>query len=313
MTPEPEQPPTQTDEIDRTAVSDVAVRIAKQPGTVRDVLRGERFLRELAATKLVTPERFVRIALTTMMRIPELADCSRESLFQCLLDLSSYGLEPDGRRAHLIPFRNRKMCKCGHRQDSHRGQDCTLCDCRERRELLECTLIIDYKGLAELVRRSGDVSYMHADVVYEGDEWDASFGTNAHLVHKMGAVRGGKPLWYYSFVRFKDGTEDFRILRPADVEKVRRRSKSPDVGPWQTDYDAMGIKTAFRQHAKWLPLSPEVRDKIEREDAIDIAPDDQGPVDEVPEQPAVRSARVRGKILNPPALPPQAEPAEETL
>jgi recombination protein RecT len=62
------------------------------------------------------------------------------------------------------------------------------------------------------------------------------------------------------------------VLSPGEVEAVRKRSKSPNKGPWETDYDEMGKKTAFRRHSKWLPLSPEVQDAIERdEDAINVS------------------------------------------
>lgn len=277
MTPnENTELPLLQDPADVPVTEQAAQQLAKRPGTLKDVLRGQAFkdaLREVLP-EIMRPERFVRIALTTMMRVPELAECSRPSLFRALLDLSSYGLEPDGRRAHLIPFKNNKMCQCGHKQDEHRGQECKHCDCKQRRTLVECQLIVDYKGLAELVRRSGDVSYIHADVVYEHDDWSYSFGSEAHLKHTPNAGdRGQKRVAFYSYVRLKDGSEDFRVLSPGDVEKVRRRSKSPDQGPWVTDYDAMGIKTAFRQHSKWLPLSPEARTAIERddEDAVDAS------------------------------------------
>jgi len=293
-----------------TVAEQTSAQLAKQPGTLKDILRGKEFkaaLREVLP-EIMRPDRFVRIALTTMMRVPELAECSRPSLFRALLDLSSYGLEPDGRRAHLIPFKNKKMCQCGHPQDAHRGQDCIHCDCRQRRTLVECTLIIDYKGLAELVRRSGDVSYIHADVVYEGDEWSYSYGTDAHLRHKPAATRGGNRVAFYSYVRLKDNSEDFRVLLPPEVERVRRRSKSPDEGPWKTDYDAMGIKTAFRQHSKWLPLSPEVRDAVEHDDpeAVDIAGTWGELLDDGTEPPKRSSARDR--IMNQPGF---AEPAAE--
>jgi recombination protein RecT len=278
MADNPPQPPLlEETDIDKTAAVEQAVQnIAKQPRTVRDLIQGPEFKTALRAVlpRAMRPDRFVRVALTAMMRTPDLAECSRESLFKALLDLSSYGLEPDGRRAHLIPFRNKKMCQCGHEQDAHKGQECSRCDCRQRRTLVECQLILDYKGLAELVRRSGEVSYIHADVVYENDEWDCSHGTGAKLIHKPNLEnRGTKRRCFYSYVKLKDGSEDFMVLNPKEVESVRRRSKSPDAGPWVTDYDEMGKKTAFRRHSKWLPLSPEVRDAIEKDDveAIDIS------------------------------------------
>jgi recombination protein RecT len=259
-------------------VADVAQSLSqKHPTkTIRDLIQGPEFLAAVKAVapNVLRPERVVRMALTALMRTPELADCSRATLFRALLDCTFYGLEPDGRRAHLIPFKNRKMCQCGHEMDVHRGQDCSKCGCRQRRVLVECTLIIDYKGLAELVRRSGDVSYIHADVVYAGDEWSYAFGTEAHLKHKPNLEdRGTKKIAFYSYVRLKDGTEDFVVLGPAEVEKIRKRSKSADSGPWVTDYDEMGKKTAFRRHCKWLPLSPDVRTVVERDDdaPVDIS------------------------------------------
>jgi len=259
------------------AVADQAAQqLARQPKTVRDLLKGPEFQAAVAAVlpRAMRPERFVRVALTAIMRIPDLAECSRESLFKCLLDLSSYGLEPDGRRAHLIPFKNHKMCACGHEMDQHKGQECSRCNCRQRRTLIECSLIIDYKGLAELVRRSGDVSLIHADVVCANDEWSYAFGTDAHLRHKPNMKDRGDRIAYYSYVKLKDGSEDFVVMNLAEVEKIRKRSKTPNAGPWVTDFDEMGKKTVFRRHTKWLPLSPEVRDAVERDDSetpVDIS------------------------------------------
>jgi recombination protein RecT len=210
-----------------------------------------------ALPKHMTVDRFVRVALTAMMRTPKLRECSQESLFKCLLDLSMYGLEPDGRRAHLIPFKKNYKDAAGKWQST-----------------MEVQLILDYKGIAELVRRSGDVSYIHADVVCSGDEFDYAYGTGAHLTHKPTLEGDRNPesaFCAYSFVKLKDGSEDFVVLSRGEVEKVRGRSKAKDDGPWVTDWSAMAAKTAFRRHSKWLPLSPEVRDAIEADDdAVDI-------------------------------------------
>jgi recombination protein RecT len=192
----------------------------------------------MALPKLLTPERFVRVALTCINKNPKLLACTRESLLACLLDCAQLGIEPDGRRAHLIPYGDK------------------------------CTLIIDYKGLAELVRRSGEVSTLHAGIVYPSDEFDYSFGTGQFLKHRPSLSReeGEKPICVYSYIRLKDGSEDFDVMGIAEVEKVRQRSRAANAGPWVTDFPEMAKKTAFRRHSKWLPLSPELREKIEKDD-----------------------------------------------
>jgi recombination protein RecT len=184
------------------------------------------------------------------MRTPELFSCTLASFENCCRELAALGLEPDRKHAHLIPFRNNKQ------------------------GTVECTLIIGYQGLAELVRRVGDVEYIHADVAYLGDVFDYAYGTGAFLRHKPGENRTGAPLHFYSFVRFKGGAEDFTVMSKAEVDRIRERSKSKDRGPWQTDYDEMGKKTAFRRHSKWLPVSAEIRRAIERGSDDAVSPEE---------------------------------------
>ena len=217
-----------------------------RPGTKSDIREavekmGPQFA--MALPKLLTAERFIRVALTCINKNPKLLQCTRDSLLACLLDCAQLGIEADGRRAHLIPFWDSKA------------------------NAFKCTLIIDYKGLAELVRRSGEVSTLHAGIVYPGDDFDYQFGTGQYLKHKPTLNRGDeKPLAVYSYVKLKDGQEDFDVMGIEEVNKVRKRSKSANEGPWVTDYDEMAKKTVFRRHSKWLPLSPELREKIEKDD-----------------------------------------------
>src|ERR1051326_6456109 len=100
---------------------------------IKVLITGEQFKLAVAQAlpKHLTPDRFIPTALTAMTRTPKLAECDQASFFAALMTLSQLGLEPDGRRAHLIPFENRK------------------------RGVVECQLIIDYKGLVELAYRSG--------------------------------------------------------------------------------------------------------------------------------------------------------------
>lgn len=205
--------------------------------TIRDVLEQQRSQIALALPQVVKIERFMRVALTCINKNPKLLACTQESLLACLMDCAALGIEPDGRRAHLIPYGDK------------------------------CTLIIDYKGLAELVRRSGEVSDLHADVVCEKDEFDYVFGTGSFLRHRPNIrEERGKVICAYSYVKLKDGSESFDVIGLNEIESVRKRSRAATNGPWVTDFAEMAKKTAFRRHSKWLPLSPEVQDQIRVDD-----------------------------------------------
>lgn len=214
-----------------------------KPKGIKGILNSEEMKRQfaLALPEHLTADRFVRIATTALTKTPKLIDCTQESFFKCLLDLSQLGLEPDGRRAHLIPFEDRK------------------------RGIMECTLLIDYKGLCELIMRSGLVSSIHADKVCDNDEFEYDRGIL--IKHKPDFKKArGDAYAYYVVVRFKDGTEKTEVMAKDEIDKIRSRSRSGNSGPWSTDYDEMAKKTVFRRASKWLSLTPEIRTAIEMDD-----------------------------------------------
>jgi recombination protein RecT len=207
--------------------------------TIRQNLESDAFKASIAKIlpKHLTPDRMARVAITALTRTPLLAECDQASFFRCLMDLSQWGLEPDGRRAHLIPFRN------------------------NQKGIVECQLIIDYKGLVELVYRSGVVANIHADIVCENDEFVYDRGELVRHKIDFKADRG-KMYAAYCLVRMKDGTEKCEVLTKQEVDGIRARSKAGKSGPWVTDYNEMAKKTAFRRVSKWIPLSAEIRDAV---------------------------------------------------
>lgn len=236
-----------------TPTTEVAARTAasppaKQQPTIKGWLQSQQFLAEVARAlpRHMTPERFVRIALTATTRTPDLLNCTPASVLRCLMDLSALGLEPDGRRAHLIPYKRN--------QKSGNGWVTTL----------ECQLIVDYKGIVELVLRSGDVSRIHADVVCENDDFE--FDRGAVSRHRIDLRKPrGKVYAVYCIVLMKDGSEVTQVLSREEVEAVRARSKAKDSGPWVTDWNEMAKKTAFRRASKWVRWSSEdLRDQLNR-------------------------------------------------
>lgn len=218
----------------------------KKPQSVKEWLKSD-YMKEQVAMALpthLTADRFLRTALTAMTRTPKLAQCTQESVIGAMMTLSELGLEPDGRRAHLIPY----------------GKDCQL--------------IIDYKGLVELVMRSGEIANIHADVVCEGEQFVYNLGqVEKHVIDFT--KKRGVPYAAYCVVRYKDPSvaPKCEVMQIEDIEGIRKRSKAANAGPWKTDYNEMAKKTVFRRCSKWLPLSAEVRDKIEKDDDqfIDIS------------------------------------------
>ncbi len=261
------------------------------PKSVKGWLSSDYFRQQVALTlpKHMTPDRFTRIALTALTRVPKLAECTPESVMKSMMTCSELGLEPDGRRVHLIPY----------------GR--------------ECTLIIDYKGLVELARNNGDVSAIHADVVCEKDVFDYHNGEVNHSVNfrdQRGAMYAA-----YVIITFKDGGKHSEVMTRAEIDAIRKRSKAANNGPWVTDYNEMAKKTVFRRASKWITLSPEIADALEREDAgfngslvgeVEVRgqrsevrglpdTDDDIPFDSAPSQ-----------VADAPAALPLAEPAAET-
>lgn len=214
-----------------------AVAAPRPKRDIQDLLKSDQFKKAVTAAlpKHMTPDRFIRVALTAVMRTPELLKCSQESLFQCMLDLSALGLEADGRRAHLIPYGNK------------------------------CTLIVDYKGLVELAYRSGNISKIHADKVCENDVF--VFDRGEIKTHEIDFKKPrGDAYAYYSLVVFKDGTESSQVMTLDEIAEVRKRSRAAKNGPWVTDPGEMSKKTVFKRHSKWIPLASEFHDAIRRDD-----------------------------------------------
>jgi recombination protein RecT len=193
-----------------------------------------------AAPRHLSVERFLRIATTAANRNPVLQECTGVSLWQCLLDLSATGLEPDGRRAHLIPYYDNK------------------------KKVYNATLIIDYKGYVELIMRSGKVASVHADIICENDVFEYDMGELKK--HQINFKKDrGNMYGAYALIRFKDPaiTPKCEVMQKAEIDAIRARSRAKDSGPWVSDYSEMAKKTAFRRATKWLELSPEIKDLIE--------------------------------------------------
>jgi recombination protein RecT len=211
--------------------------------TIREKLNSPAQLQEIAKAlpAHMSADRMARVTLTALTRTPKLSECDPASFFQCLLTLSQWGLEPDGRHAHLIPFENRK------------------------RGVVECQLIVDYKGLVQLAMRTGNIASIHCDCVCENDEFDFDCGDVVR--HKIDFRKPrGEAYAFVCVIKMRDGGKKCEVMTRDEVDAIRKRSRSGQSGPWVTDYNEMAKKTVFRRATKWIELSSEIRDALDHDD-----------------------------------------------
>lgn len=196
--------------------------------------------------KHVTAERMSRIALNVIRTNPKLLQCNIDSLMGGVMEAAKLGLEPGLMgQCYLIPF-DKKV---------KQGNQWVVVD-------TEAQFIIGYKGLLDLVRRSGHVSTVDARTVYENDHFEFEYGLEDKLIHRPVMKGKGAPIAYYAKAKMKDGGYSFLVMSQEEMEQYRdkyakAKSYGKVVGPWADDFEAMARKTCLRQLVKYLPISVE--------------------------------------------------------
>lgn len=198
----------------------------------------------------ITPQEFTRIAQTAIQVNEELQECSQRSLIASCTRLAEMGLVPDGKQAALVAF-NVKV----KRKNPETGY---LVETWEKRAVAMPMV----EGLRDLVRRSGQVKNWKARVVRRGDFFEHIDGDEESLVHKPQHDIDEPITHVYSIAYLENGELARHVMPIAAVEKIRKRSKNADKGPWVNDYPEMVIKTCMKQQSKYLPKS---KDDMQRE------------------------------------------------
>lgn len=211
--------------------------VAEKKGkTIFDIIQAGAKQFATALPKHINSERFVRIAITTIRQNPKLAKCNQESLLGALMVSAQLGLEPGTLgQCYLIPFENKKA------------------------GTVECQFQIGYKGLIELLRRSGQLSDIYSYTVYENDDFNIEYGLSRTLTHKPNFDERGEIKGFYAVAILKDGAKAFEYMTKDEItkheEKYRKGSYKNDV--WNKNFEEMAQKTVVKKLLKWLPVSVE--------------------------------------------------------
>lgn len=218
--------------------------IARPQTTFKDILHQEWHKISAVIPKQVSQERMFQLAVSAYNQTPELAKCTPVSVLSCILKCAALGVEPSAvdnlGRAYILPYNNRKT-------------GCT-----------EAQMILGYKGMIDLARRSGEIQDISARAVYEGDFFEYEFGLNEQLKHIPAQDNERTPnklTHVYMVCHFKDGGHYIDVMTRSQVNAIRSRSKSGSsaYSPWSTDYEAMACKTVIRRAFKFLPVSVEAQ------------------------------------------------------
>lgn len=260
----------------------VVVRRSNSQADFRKMLEQMAPAMRQVLPKHLTPERIMKVALSATARNPNLFKCSMQSLARAVMQGAELGLEAGGLlgEAYIVPY----------------GETAQM--------------IPGYRGLIKLARQSGHLASIEAHVVMSTDHFEVEYGLTPKLVHrpdmgrteKEGTLIQDSVLCVYAVARFRDGGTQQDVMSRGDVERIRKRSKAANGGPWVTDWVEMAKKTVVRRLCKYLPLSPELQKALEISEAVETDVDASTVMDIVfpqdePEAPAMtRSEGLKAQL-----------------
>lgn len=217
---------------------------SSKPAGVPGLLEKMKPQMAAALPKHVDVNRMTRIALTEFRKTPALTRCDPKSFLGAVMQSAQLGLEPGSSLGHcyLLPFKN------------------------------QVQLIIGYRGMIDLARRSGQIISLTARAVYKDDEFKYSYGLDETLTHIPSEdieQKSADLTHVYAVAKLKGGGTQFEVLSRGQIELIRKSSRSGNSGPWLSHYEEMAKKTAIRRLFKYLPVSVEVQQAASLDEKAD--------------------------------------------
>jgi recombination protein RecT len=264
-----------------TAVAPVkqqnALQVRQQ--NIRDLIEKAKPKFAAVIPKHIDVDRLVRVTIASINKTPALLNCTQDSLLNAIMIAAQLGVEPTGvlGSAYLVPYGT------------------------------ECTLIVGYRGLIDLARRSGQIESIEAHVVHDNDRFTLKYGLEPVLEHEPAWAGDPGPVKaVYAIAKLKDGGKQIEVMTKQQVDAIRAKSKAGTKGPWVDHYEEMARKTVVRRICKYLPLTPELADAFALDEEGDQLEQEQI---EVPKGTAGLKAIVKAKTATVEAEASEAEEA----
>lgn len=195
-----------------------------------------------ALPRHLTADRMARLALTAFSTSEQLQQCNPKSIAASIMTAAQLGLEPGvNGQGYLIPYK------------------------------ATCTFVPGWKGLVDLVARSGRAS-VWTGVVYPGDRFEYQLGDSPFCRHVPGdgAEESDEFTHVYAIGRVRDAT--MPVIEVWTRAKVKKHlTQYNKVGPRhyakesENNFEMYARKVALLQVLKYMPSS------IELSNAMDIS------------------------------------------
>ena len=253
-------------------------------------------------------DKFMRVMKNAVLRDPQIAEASTQSVFLECQKCAADGLVLDGREAVLTRFKTK------------RGNE----------YVTEVVYVPMYRGLKKLAHRSPQIASWDTGLVYEAEydgydkegrpRFEYEAGEAPKLIHRPILVgERGSVVIAYSVVRLRSGVVSYEVMTRGQLDRIKSRTKSKDQsgtikGPWATDEEEMQRKTVGRRHFKNLPLEEKLTAAFERVDNLyDMPAEDIERLPETPRPKAVENKKKTSAKAKLASAKPAEPKAEETV
>jgi recombination protein RecT len=185
-------------------------------------------------------DRFMKMVIMAIVKVPQLASAEFTSMLEAVGACATYGLEPDGHHAAIIPFKNGKLSE------------------RKGRDVYDAVFVPMVHGLIALAYRSEAFKVISAREVCAKDDFQYSYDFDNTFRHVPAEGDRGEWVGVYAFFVLKAGGRDFIYMSRADVTAWGRRfakSFEKKDSLWQTNLMAAGLKTAVKRVLHFAPMA----------------------------------------------------------
>lgn len=192
-------------------------------------------------------DRLLQVMSSEFHKCPKLLDCSAASLGGAVMLAARLGLEPDSALGHfyILPY----------------GKTAQV--------------IIGYRGMLELALRSPLVKSLYAQEVYANDTFDIVLGSEKHIRHVpfLGESRG-ELVAVYAIATLECGEQEIEVMSRAEIDHIKKKSRSGGSGPWVSEYSSMARKSVLRRICKYIPRAIDLQRAASTEESLDVGSSD---------------------------------------